>query len=91
MAMNRRQWDAVDHAFDPYDDSERVAERLREYTYAELRAEVDHYHAVCQARKGRPFGFRFGEYLRDQISRELAQEDRQSDAGCHEERSYYDY
>lgn len=63
---------------DYYDDSERVAERIAEMSYSDLRE----YAGLYQLRRAvlgcRPYGYRFGEWLRDQISTQLAKEDRES-------------
>lgn len=63
---------------DVYDDGDRVAERIACMSWSELREACGLYRLRRAVLGCRPYGYRFGEWLRDRVSGELAREDRDS-------------
>lgn len=60
---------------DYYDDSERVAERIADMSYAELRDMCDSYRCRLGIRRQSD---KFSTWLRDRVSDQLVREDRAS-------------
>lgn len=67
--------DAHDDTFQGPELDEAVAERIAEMSYAELRDRCDVYRSFKIRYGHGPCGFRFGEWLRDQVLQEITRPD----------------
>jgi len=65
-------------AADPRDNdpdyTDEINRRLRELSYADLREQCDTYRDHCMRSSGRPFGLRFGKWLRERIVAQIVQD-----------------
>lgn len=68
----QRQYDFACDCCGEHDVSERVAERIAAMRLAEFRELRDHYRFRCRLLGHRPYGFRFGAWLRDRMAVEVA-------------------